>query len=95
MTRVITNFPLKARQFRSYGNKLGDDIMKEAMFTALEMVGNTAVDQFMKQTSATQGAGDYFKTALTGTKLRTRTGRLARSISNVMDFSSSSYSSVL
>jgi len=34
MTKVITNFPLKARQFRSYGKKLGNDIMKEAMVKA-------------------------------------------------------------
>jgi len=95
MTRVITNFPLKARQFRSYGKKLGDDIMKEAMFAALEMVGNTAVDQFMKETSNKKGDSDYFKTALSGTKLRMRTHKLQRSISNVMDFSGSSYSSVL
>ena len=95
MTKVITNFPQKAREFKSYANKLGNDVMKEAMFAALEMVGNTAVDQFMEQTSADENSKDFFKTASTGIKLRMRTHKLERSISNVMDFSNSSYSSTI
>ena len=39
--RVITNFPLKSKQFRSYARKLGDDVMKDGMFGALEIVGTT------------------------------------------------------
>ena len=89
-TKVITNFPLKARQFKSYAKKLstsGDDgIFKNGMFMALEMIGIAAVADHMKQTSI-----DNFTQALTGNKLRIRTGRLSRSIMGVMSFSTSKY----
>lgn len=89
--RVITNFPLKSKQFRSYARKLGDDVMKDGMFGALEIVGTTAVDEFMKMTSGDKESKSYFKTAATGNKLRIRQGKLSRSIAGVMDFSGIKY----
>ena len=94
-TKVITNFPLKSKQFKSYAKKLkssGDNgIFKNGMFMALEMIGNTAADDFMKQTSADPTASDFFKTASTGRLLRSRTGKLQRSITGVLDFSTTKY----
>jgi len=84
--RVITNFKAKGRKFRSYAKRLGSKYMRDGMFMALEMVGNTAVAEYMKQTSI-----DNFTQALTGNKLRIRTGRLARSIMGVMSFTTAKY----
>ena len=93
--KVISNFPLKARQFRKYGKRLGSKIMRDGMFMALEMVGITAVDEFMKQTSGDVKADDFFKTAPTGNKLRIRGGRFSRSIMGVINFTTAKYPSKL
>ena len=93
--KVISNFPLKARQFRKYAKRLGSKVMRDGMFLALEMVGNTATDQFMKQTSADVKDDNFFKTAPTGKLLRIRKGKLQRSITGVLDFSTTKYPSKL
>ncbi len=89
--KVISNFPLKARQFKKYAKRLGNKVMQDGMFMALEMVGNTAVDEFMKQTSGDVKDDNFFKTAPTGKLLRVRKGKLQRSITNVLDFSTTKY----
>ncbi len=84
--KVITNFALKGRQFGTYAKRLGSKIMRDGMFLALEMIGNAAVANHMKQTSI-----DDFATALSGNKLRIRSGRLSRSIMGIMSFTTSKY----
>jgi|TARA_Y100000310_G_scaffold33205_1_gene31395 hypothetical protein len=80
--RVKSNFKMKSSQISRYARKLNKKYFRGAMFAALEEVGNTAVQNYIKQTTLEEAVGGESGSVLMG-----RTGRLAGSIAGAWRFS--------
>jgi len=82
---VTTNFKVKQRQIRNYAGQLSRVHLLEATRVALDEVGFTAVQKFMKPTTLSQAISDKPTDVLS-----VRSGRLAGSIVGNFAFSKTS-----
>lgn len=83
--RIESNTSIKAKEISKYARKLNKRWFRGAMFAALEEVGNTSVQNYMKATTLEEAVGSK-----TGNILTNRTARLAGSIAGTWRFSQSS-----
>lgn len=81
--RIKTNSKLKRKEIKAYQKLLGEKLIKEAMYLALQTVANKSAMNYWNQTSGIEDA----ITAPVGEKLTMRTGTLIGSIMGVPRFS--------
>lgn len=83
MARIETNFPKKQKEIQNYVKKLNKKFLQRAMHLALMEVSFTSVKDFMIMTS---DVIDAMGREVDPEFLTIRTGRLARSVTNVPTF---------